>query len=124
MNWKTHQIDHIHAIRANVTGPISEEEFNLLGIEVCFAVQQNEYGHILLDLSGATPAFPRAQLANLIELYVEYQLPKSIRSAIVLSTKDWPEDYSKLIVAAADQGYSMKLLVAESEVKAWLADAT
>lgn len=124
MSWKMFQIDHIAAIRVSCTGDLSADDMTQLAIETCFAVKQHDIQHVLLDISAATLTFPTAQLAALTDLYEDYRLPKTVRSAIVLGSKEWPENFSKVIAAAKEKGYSMDLLVGEAQVKAWLPETT
>lgn len=124
MSWKTYVMENFRAIRVQCSDSISNEDLTMLALEVCYLVREHGYDKVLLDLSQEPPIFRTQELSTVIDVYAETHMPKTVATAFVLGTKDWPEKYSKVLATVKEYGYSAELLVGEQEVRAWLSSPT
>lgn len=120
MTWRIYPVENSHAMRVHCSGSISIDDLTIMAIEICFLAKKQECKAILVDVSEATLLFPTKELSRLLDLYAEYRMDVATRSALVLSTKDWPENFAKVVATAKEYGYSMDLLLGEQQVKVWL----
>jgi hypothetical protein len=120
MTWKIYLIEDSQAVRTQCADGNSLDDLTMLAIETCFTAVNHNCRSILIDISEATMTFPTKDFARLADLYAEYRLPKTIRTALVLGTKEWPENFAKVVTAAKEYGYTIDLLLGEKQVKEWL----
>lgn len=120
MTWETRQLEEFHAVRVQCAGQISSDDLLMLAVEVCFLVKEHQYSKVLMDVSPATLSFAPEDLCKLIDVYIDYRLPITTRSAIVLASGTSPQEYAKVLRSCKEHGYSVVLLTGEEWASAWL----
>jgi hypothetical protein len=120
MAWKIYLIEDSQAARTQCSERISLDDLTMLAIETCFTVTSHDCKAILIDISEATLAFPTKELCRLADLFAEYRLATTTRTALALGNKEWPENFVKVVAAGKEYGYTIDLLLGEKQVKDWL----
>lgn len=108
--------------RVLCTGKITDDDLTMLAIKVGFATQEHGLEKILINLTNATLGFPPDGLCRLLDIYTEYRVPVTTRSAVTLTARASPQEYSAVLQTCKEYGYSVVLLTGKQWVKAWLAD--
>ena len=124
MPCKLHVMESSHAIRAQCSGSVSREDIEMLGIEASHVVKTQGHRKVLLDMTDGTLALTAQGLGILIDVYAECRMPTTVRTAIVLGTRNWPESFADILTTAKAYGYSVEMLRGEADVKDWLLGPT
>lgn len=94
----------------------------MLSIELGYFVKQHGSTRILIDLSATNFGLSADDLRELFDLYVEYQIPTTTRSAIAIPGQLIQQGISRLLQISKRYGFEVGFFDIESEARGWLQD--
>jgi mevalonate pyrophosphate decarboxylase len=95
--------------------PVAEEFL----AEVARVISTSGCERILDDLRGAELTLSTGELYFAPRLVSEAGIPREIRSAIIVTERDWPK-YSFLELVARNQAHTVKVFIDPDEAGRWL----